>query len=248
MLTEKRQDEILKVLNEKESVTVQELKEMFQASESTIRRDLTALHKKGKLVKVFGGAVAGASSRVITTEDVVALREERNREEKVRIAQYAASLIGEKDFVYLDAGTTTGYMIDYITQQGAVYVTNAVSHAQRLAKAGFQVILIGGELKATTEAVIGSEAVFQLQRFHFSIGFFGTNGISRAAGFTTLDLKEAAVKRCAMERTLRSYVVSDHDKFGQIAPVTFGNFISSTILTDKIPQEGYAGCTNILEV
>ena len=65
MLTEKRQDEILKVLNEKESVTVQELKDMFQASESTIRRDLTTLHKKGKLVKVFGGAVLNCFQRTI---------------------------------------------------------------------------------------------------------------------------------------------------------------------------------------
>lgn len=247
MLTEKRQEEILKILHEKESITVQELTKRFQASESTIRRDLTALHKKGKLVKVFGGAVA-ANSKVITTEDVVPLRENRNREEKIRIARYAAGLIGERDFVYLDAGTTTGCMIDFIEQKSATYVTNAVSHAQRLAKAGFHVILAGGELKATTEAVIGSEAVFQLQRFHFTIGFFGTNGISQSAGFTTLDWKEAAVKRCAMEQTRHRYVLADHQKFGQIAPVTFGAFLDSTVITDHIPLEGYVGCMNLLEV
>ncbi|MDO4295289.1 MAG: DeoR/GlpR family DNA-binding transcription regulator [bacterium] len=247
MLTEKRQDEIVKLLREKESVTVQELKEFFQASESTIRRDLTTLHNKGKLVKVFGGAVS-AENGVITTEDVVALREERNRDEKLSIARYAAALIGERDFVYLDAGTTTGYMIDFITQDSATYVTNAVSHAQRLAKKGFQVILIGGELKAMTEAVVGSEAVANVEKYHFSIGFFGTNGISRTAGFTTLDIKEAAVKRCAMEHSLRRYVLGDGKKFDQIAPVSFGNFYDSTILTDKIPQEGYAGCVNLIEV
>ena len=57
MLTEKRQEEILKLLNAQGSVTVQDLKERFDASESTIRRDLTVLHKKGALIKVFGGAV-----------------------------------------------------------------------------------------------------------------------------------------------------------------------------------------------
>lgn len=54
MLTEKRYEVILKCLNEKNSITVTELKELLGISESTIRRDLTALDKAGKLVKVFG--------------------------------------------------------------------------------------------------------------------------------------------------------------------------------------------------
>ena len=46
MLTEQRQEEILRLLNQKGSVTLQELKEYFHTSESTIRRDLNALDKK----------------------------------------------------------------------------------------------------------------------------------------------------------------------------------------------------------
>ena len=42
-------------------------------------------------------------------------------------------MITKDDFVYLDAGTTTGCMIDFITEKSATYVTNAVSHAQKLA-------------------------------------------------------------------------------------------------------------------
>lgn len=54
MLLRKRHQEILRLLENRKSVTLQELMEEFSASESTIRRDLTALHKEGKLVKVFG--------------------------------------------------------------------------------------------------------------------------------------------------------------------------------------------------
>ena len=57
MLTEKRQEEILKLIEQKGSVTLQELKDHFNISESTIRRDLNALDAKGALTKVFGGAV-----------------------------------------------------------------------------------------------------------------------------------------------------------------------------------------------
>ena len=163
MLTETRQGEILQMLEEKGSVTVQELTEKFRTSESTIRRDLNALHKKGALIKVFGGAVQ-AESRLATKDEKVALRKEQNRDQKIRIARYAASLIKAGDFVYLDAGTTTGYMISFLQERAVTFVTNAVSHALKLSENGFRVILIGGELKAATEAIVGNEAYAALQK------------------------------------------------------------------------------------
>lgn len=175
MLTEKRQKEILRFLDEKGSVTVQELTERLDASESTIRRDLAVLHQKGALVKVFGGAVQ-AESRINIREEKVALRKELNKEEKIRIAAYAATLVEPDDFVYLDAGTTTEYMIPFLTEKSAVFVTNAVSHALRLTENGFRVILIGGELKAATEAIVGNEAYVNLQKYNFTKGFLEPTG------------------------------------------------------------------------
>ena len=58
MLTEQRYEQILKLLEKEGSITVTEVKELLDTSESTVRRDITALHNAGKLVKVFGGAVA----------------------------------------------------------------------------------------------------------------------------------------------------------------------------------------------
>ena len=56
MLTEQRFDIILKLLEERKSVTVTELRELLDASESTVRRDITTLDKAGKLTRVFAGA------------------------------------------------------------------------------------------------------------------------------------------------------------------------------------------------
>lgn len=58
MLTEKRYELILELLDKKRSVTVPEIKDVLGVSESTIRRDLNALDKAGRLTKVFGGAVS----------------------------------------------------------------------------------------------------------------------------------------------------------------------------------------------
>ena len=243
MLTEQRFDIILKLLEERKSITVTELRELLDASESTVRRDITALDKAGKLTKVFGGAVA-LNHKVTAYEPTVAQKSELNKEEKKKIAKYAASLITSDDFVYLDAGTTTGLMLEYLAGARAVFVTNAVSHAQTLAKMGIRVYLIGGELKSSTEAVVGSQAMQMIQMYHFTKGFFGTNGITRREGFTTPEANEALVKRTAMEQCLEKYVVSDSSKFGQISAVTFFSFEGAVILTENCSRE-YKDCRNI---
>ena len=246
MLTEQRFDIILKLLEEKKSVTVTELRELLDASESTVRRDITALDKAGKLTKVFGGAVA-LNHKVTAYEPTVAQKSELNKEEKKKIAKHAASLIMPDDFVYLDAGTTTGLMLEYLAGARAVFVTNAVSHAQTLAKMGIRVYLIGGELKSSTEAVVGSQAMQMIQMYHFTKGFFGTNGITRREGFTTPDTSEAIVKSTAMKQCKDAYILADESKFGQVSSVTFGEFRNARILTEEIPEE-YQESRNILKI
>ena len=140
---------------------------------------ITALDKAGKLTKVFGGAVAKNYQTFTPAEPTVAQKQDVNLEEKRRVAKYAASLIEPGDFVYLDAGTTTAMMLDYLLDDSVTYVTDGVAHAQRLVKKGMKVILLGGELKASTEAVIGTQAVQMLMNYHFTKGFFGTNGITK---------------------------------------------------------------------
>ncbi|EOS28151.1 hypothetical protein C807_03689 [Lachnospiraceae bacterium 28-4] len=244
MLSEQRHEIILKMLEEKRSVTVTELTEHLGISESTARRDITILDKAGKLVKVFGGAVI-SDGAYQSVEPTVTQKVEINREEKKKIAEYAASLILPQDFVYLDAGTTTGYMLDFIGETGATFVTNAVAHAQRLAAKGAHVLLVGGTLKSSTEAVVGTMAALILKDYHFSKGFFGANGVSKAAGFTTPDANEALVKRTALEQCRKAYILCDNSKFHIVSSVTFAPFSAGTILTDARPEE-YAGAANIV--
>lgn len=247
MLTKQRHELILKLLEENGSVTVTEVKDMLDTSESTVRRDITALDRAGKLVKVFGGAVAAKKDTVTAREYTVAQKLDLNREEKQKIAKYAASLIEPEDFVYLDAGTTTGYMLDYIEEKEATFVTNAFAHAQRLVSKGMKVLLVGGELKASTEAIIGNQAMRMLQGYHFTKGFFGTNGVARKSGCTTPDANEAMVKQTAMEQCKNCYVLCDHSKFDVVSPVTFAPFYGTRFVTDE-RCAGYEDCENIVIV
>lgn len=247
MLTEQRHEIILQLLREKGSITVNELTTILNSSESTIRRDLNALDEEGRLTKVFGGAVY-KDSGVSTVELSVPQKSSVHAVEKQNIARYAAKLIEPDDFVYIDAGTTTEYMIDFLTEKGATYVTNAVSHARKLAIAGFKVILIGGELKGITEAVVGSQAILTLEKMNFNKGFFGTNGVSQNRGFTTPDFNEALVKETAFLHTHERFVLADSEKFGKISSVTFGAMKDAILITDEGIPEAFANSEHIIPV
>lgn len=245
MLTEQRHELILKMLEEKGSVSVGEIRDRLNISESTVRRDITILDQAGRLVKVFGGAIS-AAPRISAREDSIMQKSGLNQEAKRRIGRYAASLIEPGDFIYLDAGTTTGWMLEGIAGAGVTVVTNAVSHAKALAALGVRVLLVGGELKSTTEAMVGAQANRFLQDFHFTKGFFGANGVTVRCGCTTPDPGEAAVKRTALEQCRQAYVLCDASKFDQISPVTFAGFEAVTLITDRV-EKGFEDCRNILK-
>ena len=246
MLTEQRYEQILKLLEKEGSITVTEVKELLNTSESTVRRDITALHNAGKLVKVFGGAIA--SDHVVTPQEpTVAQTITVHVSEKQRIAAYASEMIRQGEFIYLDAGTTTGYMLEFLKDKDATVVTNAVVHAQTLAAEGVKVHLVGGELKSSTEAVVGSEAIETLRKYHFTKGFFGTNGITKKAGFTTPDANEAMVKKAALGQCQDKYILCDHSKFGEVSSVTFAPFTGAKVITD-LQTEGYQDCDNIIVI
>lgn len=232
MLTEQRLEEILKLVNERRSITNQELIALFEVSESTIRRDIQALAEDGRIIRVHGGAMS-AMNTVSMEDQEVSDRRAKFGEEKRTIGKYAASLINNNDLVYIDAGTTTEYMIDYITASGAVFVTNAISHAVKMAKRGLNVYIIGGRIKSVTEAIVDSEAITSLAKYNFTKGFFGTNGVNEENGFTTPDIREADVKRFAMSRCRKKFVVCNASKIGKVSKVTFADFGTAKIITEK---------------
>ena len=247
MLSKERQAIILDELNKYKSITIQQISERLDVSESTVRRDLAELDAEGQLTKVHGGAVLRSLSQISTKDSTVVARKSFNIDEKEQIAKYASSLIQDDDFVYLDAGTTTDSMIKYIEAKNAVFVTNGFFHAQRLSEAGFRAYILGGEIKLSTESVVGEEALESLSKYHFTKGFFGTNGISATLGFSTPEIKEALIKKAAMQRTREKFVLADPTKFSKLSSVTFADFTDATIITTALEDEGYRNFKNIIE-
>ena len=247
MLTEERHSLIMSALEEKGSLTVLELSEILNISESTVRRDLATLDRNGRLKKVHGGAVK-LDSGIMLAEPNVSDKKKLFSAEKDSIAKYAAETIKKNDFVFIDAGTTTEKMIGYINEKSATFVTNAFIHAHLLAGRGLKVYLAGGEVKQTTEAIVGVSCVETLKKYNFTKCFLGTNGISAERGFTTHNIDEASVKRAAAEQSYMTYILADHSKFDKTAAVTFADISRACIITDYTDNDKYRSLTCIKEV
>jgi DeoR family fructose operon transcriptional repressor len=246
MLAQERFEKILELLRVEQSVTVAELTRQLNISESTIRRDLTTLDQQGLLNKVHGGATARKT--VLAREEAVAQKSGKHLQEKREIAKCAAECIHSGDLVYIDAGTTTEFMIDFLKEYDVNYITNGINHARKLMNAGFNVFLLGGEIKAVTEAIIGEDALETLDKYNFTKGFFGANGVDTERGFTTPDRKEAAVKRKAMAHCQKAYVLADRSKFNQISSVKFAEIKDADIITDDLEDKKYEMLTTVKEV
>ena len=248
MLAEERFAKILDLLTEKRSATVQELCEALNASESTVRRDLTELDRLGKLNKVHGGATL-PDSQFLADELTMDAKQALAIAEKRDIARAAAMLIRPQDFIYIDAGTTTLALVQALSGSAleAHYVTNGIAHARLLAQKGCKVFVPGGMLRPNTEAIVGAAAVASLQAYNFTKAFLGANGVDLQAGFTTPDPEEAAVKATAVRHARESWFLVDSTKFARVYPAVITELQGGAILTDRCPAPQYAKVTLVKE-
>lgn len=212
MLTKQRHQLILQRLSEQKVVKLKELVDLTDSSESTIRRDLTDLEAEGYLARVHGGATL-----LSTPDEEPTFEEKRDRfvDEKVAIARKAATFIEDGMSIYLDAGTTTQAMVPFLEGKKIVVVTNSLTIANELFDLDIKTFVIGGELKRSTQALVGYNARESMMNYRVDLAFLGMNGIDLDAGYTTPDPEEALVKKTAIELAQTSYVLADASKIGK---------------------------------
>ncbi|MCM3664299.1 DeoR/GlpR family DNA-binding transcription regulator [Mesobacillus subterraneus] len=234
MLTPERHQLILQMIKEKPIVKIQELVDMTEASESTIRRDLTLLEEGKFLKRVHGGA---ARLRGKLQEPSMTEKSTKNLQGKRQIAQYAASLIEEGDSIYLDAGSTIMEMIAYLPAKDIVVVTNGLMHLPHLLERNIETYVIGGYAKPKTNAIIGRGALASLEQYRFDKSFLGVNGVHPHSGYTTPDQEEAMIKQKAMSLAREAFVLADDTKFSEIAFAKIADLHEAVIITNKIDED-----------
>ncbi|MFS0671604.1 DeoR/GlpR family DNA-binding transcription regulator [Ornithinibacillus sp. 179-J 7C1 HS] len=246
MLTDERYSIILKLLNESGIVKTQDLITELNCSESTIRRDLDHLEQAGFLKRIHGGA-----KRIYRLDEELTTKEKslKNIQEKTTIGKFSASLLQENDVIFLDAGTTTLSIIDFIKVGNITVVTNGIEHASLLADYGIDTILLGGKIKFSTKAIVGSTSLSELSNYQFDKAFIGINGIDLEFGCTTPDPEEAAIKKLVLKQSSNNYVVADKTKWNKVNFVKVCELEDVTIITDEsdIDLTSFKEKTTILE-
>ncbi|MDA7026289.1 DeoR/GlpR family DNA-binding transcription regulator [Bacillus sp. CLL-7-23] len=229
MLTPERHQLIIDKIEQHDVVKIQYLMNLTNASESTIRRDLSTLEARGYLKRVHGGA---SKISDIRKEPDMLEKSSKNLHEKKKIAQEAAALLEEGDCIYLDAGTTTLQMIDFIDQEkDIIVVTNGIMHIEPLMTKGIKFYLLGGYVKQKTGAILGGSALTSISQYRFDKSFLGVNGIHKEAGYTTPDPDEALLKTKAIQQAKQAFILADASKFGEISFSAFASLDDAAIIT-----------------
>jgi DeoR/GlpR family transcriptional regulator of sugar metabolism len=101
--TPERQKQILSLLERQGRLSVAEIVQQFSISEATARRDLESLSVQGKAQRVHGGVISVDQA---PPELPILEREREQADEKIRIGRAAASLVADRETVFLGSGTT----------------------------------------------------------------------------------------------------------------------------------------------
>jgi DeoR/GlpR family transcriptional regulator of sugar metabolism len=207
-----RRSRIMTLLNEKRSLLVPDLANMFNVTEETIRRDFKELEKKGVLIRTHGGAVLPDD---VKFEAPLEMREGINAEGKITIGKRAAEMVDDNDTIFLDASTAALYMARNIkNKKGLTVITNAERILMELSDVpDITLISTGGILRKNSLSCVGRYTENTIKNYFGNKLFFSCKGFSPKRGLTDSNEQESEVRKTMMKSVEKVIFLCDHTKF-----------------------------------
>jgi len=237
LVADERRRRIEELVRRQAVASLNEVLEVTGASEATVRRDLALLERLGLLARTRGGA--RAVQRHSTLEEEFEIRRSRDRREKRLIAQRAAELIDDGMTLFLTDGTTAFALAQCLVHRHLTVITGALNIAQLLAgSAGIEVIVVGGQLRATSFGTTGPLSVDTIRALHADVAFIGADGVTVEGGVRDFSLDDAAAARAMSESSSRTVVLASPAKIGFAARVRVVDWPSvETLVAATLPPE-----------
>ena len=202
-----RREKILETVRSEGDVTVTALAEQLQVSPLTIRRDLQYLEEHKLLERFYGGARTGEAEES---------RKNSRELRKEKIARYAASLVEDRDSIFINTSSTALAMVKYITSRRVTIITNNGNIINEENPSQATIILLGGELRYMKGAMVGDFTRNNLAQVTAKKSFMGCSGISPEVGMTTEMVSEVTLNQLMFQRvTDSSYILADSSKLGE---------------------------------
>ncbi|GGH77289.1 DeoR/GlpR family transcriptional regulator of sugar metabolism [Pullulanibacillus pueri] len=238
MLVAERQRKIVELVNERQSIRVTELSQIFSVTEETIRRDLEKLEKENLLHRSHGGAVSIDKDQ---TEVSYLEREVLHSKEKRAIALEATRLIDRGDLIILDASTTAWYMAKEIPDMPLTVITNSIKVCIELSKKEqVKVICTGGMLLSQSLSYVGHLAERSLQHYHVNKAFISCKGAHLQGGLSESNEWQALLKKQMMNIAEQTILMVDSSKFATQTFVHVAHMEDvDQVITDSHISEDY---------
>lgn len=213
MSISKRQEQILELLEESGSLSVERLAELTFTSPSSIRRDLAHLQNLSLLKRTHGGAsVAHESNRAVPLHS----RMTQNITQKRQIAKKAASLLHDGQSVMLDGSSTAGFLVPYIAKhKDMILFTNNMLTAINAINYGIPTHCIGGASVNCSAVLSGSEAYRTVSQINPDILFFSSQSLDRDGSIWDPIPEENYIRSLMLENAQYSVFLCDSEKFGR---------------------------------
>lgn len=236
MIAHARYKLILQMLEKRASLTIPELEEMLGASPATIRRDLVFLERAGKIVRVHGAVL---HPRQVKGEISYDRKSRSELDAKVAIARVAAGMAGEKETIFIDAGSTVfeaGRRL--LGKSELTLYTNSIPLLCEGIVGSARVVAIGGEVRAVSRALVGATSLVWVERLTPDIAFVGASGMDPKNGPCTTELFEAEIKRAVVARARRVILLVDATKWERSAAIRYAGWSQiHDVITNHPPDE-----------
>ena len=250
MLALERRNEILKLFQQSETVTVNELSQMFGVTVETIRRDLDHLETAGHIVRTHGGAML--STRDMTkVEQSSSIRRQTNISEKNCIAELIADMVQDGDGVMLDASSTSLFVVRALRKKKHLtIITNSMEIISEVAgQSDWTVMCTGGVLNERTMSFVGNRAETMISKYHVDWAVISCKGVDLEHGFTESNELSALVKRSMVTAAKKAILAADSTKLDTVSFVRTGRLHElSALVTDQKPADHWLDALNELGV
>lgn len=212
MLAIERLNAIKDLIRQQKSVLVSDLAPRFQVTEETIRRDLKRLEDEGIATRVYGGAYC---TEGVQNDMNVTLRETILVDDKRLIAERCLPFIANGDSIYLDASTTVLQLAMLLSRYTLTVITNSLKVVECLAPyREIRLTMVGGVLHHTSMSFLGQSADATLAGYYVDKAFVSCRSLSLENGITDSNEDQSAIRRLAIKRSDRTFLLADHTKFG----------------------------------
>lgn len=230
-----RHTKILELLSEHKKIEVSTLSEILGVSQVTIRKDLGQLEGSGIIVREHGFAVLNSS-------DDINNRLAYNYNTKQQIARLAVEDIVDGETIMIESGSCCALLALEIaqTKRDVTLITNSAFIADYVRKIGkTKTILLGGEYQNESQVMVGPIMRKCAEAFFVDKLFIGTDGFSKATGFTGTDYMRAEAVRDMAKQAEKVIVVTESGKFSQKGVVSLlpAREIYKVVTDADIPKE-----------